>query len=57
MRVYVHVRQTERLRIVNDDLPGANGITIHNDRVFIDEFRRGGRIFELYPSIWSCPTY
>ena len=37
------------VRIVADDLPGANGITIHEDRVFIDEFRRGGRIFELYP--------
>src|SRR4029434_10096084 len=37
-----------KTRIVNDNLPGANGITVHNDRVFIDEFRRGGRIFELY---------
>ena len=37
------------MRIVADDLPGANGITVHQDRVFIDEFRRGGRIFELYP--------
>lgn len=37
------------VRIIADDLPGANGITIHQDRVFIDEFRRGGRIFELYP--------
>jgi sugar lactone lactonase YvrE len=38
-----------KTRIVNDNLPGANGITVHNDRVFIDEFRGGGRIFELYP--------
>ena len=38
-----------KMRIVADNLPGANGITIHQDRVFIDEFRGGGRIFELYP--------
>ncbi len=38
-----------KTRIVADNLPGANGITIHQDRVFIDEFRGGGRIFELYP--------
>jgi sugar lactone lactonase YvrE len=38
-----------KVRIVADNLPGANGITIHQDRVFIDEFRGGGRIFELYP--------
>ena len=44
-----------KTRIVNDNLPGANGITIHNDRVFIDEFRRGGRIFELYPHSGRAP--
>jgi hypothetical protein len=37
------------VRVVADKLPAANGITIHQDRVFIDEFRGGGRIFELYP--------
>jgi sugar lactone lactonase YvrE len=37
------------VRVIADNLPGANGITVHQDRVFIDEFRRGGRIFELYP--------
>lgn len=35
--------------IVSDGLPAANGITCHEDRVFIDEFRGHGRIFELYP--------
>lgn len=41
--------QDGKTRIVNGNLPSANGITVHNDRVFIDEFRGGGRIFELYP--------
>lgn len=44
-----------KIRIVADNLPGANGITIHQDRVFIDEFRRGGRIFELYPHSDRAP--
>ncbi len=35
--------------IVSDELPAANGITCHEDRIFIDEFRGHGRIFELYP--------
>jgi len=43
------------VRIVADNLPGANGITIHQDRVFIDEFRGGGRIFELYPYDGRAP--
>ena len=43
------------VRIVADNLPGANGITVHQDRVFIDEFRRGGRIFELYPHGGRAP--
>src|SRR3954462_1879759 len=30
------------VRVLADNLPGANGITVHQDRVFIDEFRRGG---------------
>jgi sugar lactone lactonase YvrE len=43
------------VRIVADNLPSANGITVHQDRVFIDEFRRGGRIFELYPQGGRAP--
>lgn len=37
------------VRVLADDLPSANGITVYQDRVFIDEHRRGGRLFELYP--------
>lgn len=36
------------LRVVADHVPGANGITSVGDRVFMDEFRPGGRLFELY---------
>ncbi len=43
------------VRVVADNLPGANGITVHQDRLFIDEFRRGGRIFELYPHSGLTP--
>ncbi len=43
------------VRVVADNLPGANGITVHQDRVFIDEFRRGGRILELYPHTGRAP--
>jgi sugar lactone lactonase YvrE len=35
-------------RVVAADLPGANGIAIHRGRLFVDEFRPGGRILELY---------
>ncbi|RLA47582.1 MAG: gluconolaconase, partial [Gammaproteobacteria bacterium] len=35
--------------IVSDGLPSANGVTVFNDRLFIDEHRPGGRLFELYP--------
>ncbi|HJY84178.1 MAG TPA: gluconolaconase [Candidatus Binatia bacterium] len=44
-----------KVRVVADNLPGANGVTVHQDRVFIDEFRRGGRIFELYPQSGRAP--
>lgn len=43
------------VRVVADNLPGANGITVYQDRVFIDEFRRGGRIVELYPQSDRAP--
>jgi sugar lactone lactonase YvrE len=36
-----------RTRVLRDDVPGANGITIHRGRLFIDECRLGGRILEL----------
>jgi sugar lactone lactonase YvrE len=39
-------------RVVRDDLPGANGITVDHAgrRLFVDEFRPGGRLMELDPS-------
>jgi sugar lactone lactonase YvrE len=36
-----------RSRVLRDDVPGANGITFHQDRLFIDECRMGGRVLEL----------
>jgi sugar lactone lactonase YvrE len=35
-------------RVLADQLPVANGITVHQDRIFVDEFRVGGRVLELY---------
>jgi sugar lactone lactonase YvrE len=34
-------------RVLRDDLPCANGITVHRDRLFINECRDGGRLLEL----------
>ncbi|MGQ0618900.1 MAG: Vgb family protein [Panacagrimonas sp.] len=46
----VSVRTTDgQVRVLNDGLPTANGITVHGDRIFVDEFRVGGRVLELYP--------
>jgi sugar lactone lactonase YvrE len=36
-----------RTRVLRDDLPCANGITVHQDRLFIGECREGGRLMEL----------
>ena len=36
-----------RTRVLRDDLPCANGITVHRDRLFINECREGGRLMEL----------
>jgi sugar lactone lactonase YvrE len=36
-----------RARVLRDDLPCANGITVHQDRLFIGECRDGGRLMEL----------
>ncbi|MEZ0153442.1 MAG: SMP-30/gluconolactonase/LRE family protein [Candidatus Reddybacter sp.] len=35
--------------VVADELPSSNGVTVFNDRLFIDEHRPKGRLFELYP--------
>jgi sugar lactone lactonase YvrE len=37
------------LRIIADNVPGANGITQWRDRLFMDECRHDGRLFELFP--------
>jgi sugar lactone lactonase YvrE len=42
-------RPDGRIDIVAGDLPSANGITVFRNRLFIDEHRPGGRLFELYP--------
>jgi sugar lactone lactonase YvrE len=34
-------------RVLRDDLPCANGITVYQDRLFINECRDGGRLMEL----------
>lgn len=34
-------------RLLRDDLPGANGITFHQGRLFVNECRIGGRLMEL----------
>ena len=36
-----------RTRVLRDDLPCANGITVHQGRLFIGEMREGGRLLEL----------
>ncbi|MDT5012878.1 MAG: hypothetical protein QOH57_4495, partial [Mycobacterium sp.] len=36
-----------RTRVLRDGLPSANGITVHNGRLFIGECRDGGRLLEL----------
>ncbi|MEY4509987.1 MAG: hypothetical protein RLZZ450_2109 [Pseudomonadota bacterium] len=36
----VSVRETSgKTRVLRDDVPGANGITVHKDRLFVDECR------------------
>ena len=36
-----------RTRVLRDDLPCANGITVHEGRLFVGECRDGGRLMEL----------
>lgn len=36
------------LRVIADNVPVANGITSHGDRIFMDEMRPDGRLLELY---------
>lgn len=34
-------------RVLRDDLPSVNGITVHQGRLFVNECREGGRLMEL----------
>jgi sugar lactone lactonase YvrE len=44
----VSVRETNgTTRVLRDDIPSANGITVHNGRLFIGECREGGRLLEF----------
>ncbi|HZP46800.1 MAG TPA: hypothetical protein VFB15_14210 [Candidatus Binataceae bacterium] len=36
------------VRVIADGMTAANGVTIHRDRIFMDECRPGGRMWELY---------
>lgn len=48
MDARVSVRDSHgRTRVIRDDLPSANGITVHRGRLFIGECRVGGRLMEL----------
>lgn len=44
-------------RVVGDDLPAANGVTMDGARrrLFVDEFRPGGRLMELDPAGEGAP--
>ncbi len=43
-----------RTRVLRDDLPCANGITVHQDRLFIGECREGGRLMEARSQHWRA---
>ncbi|MCK9926499.1 SMP-30/gluconolactonase/LRE family protein [Frankia sp. Mgl5] len=36
-----------RVRVVGEDMPAVNGITVYQDRLFVNECRPGGRLMEL----------
>ncbi len=38
-----------QVRVIADNVPAANGLTAYQDRLFMDECRPGGRLFEVYP--------
>jgi sugar lactone lactonase YvrE len=38
-----------RVAVVDGDMPAANGIAASGNRLFANEFRAGGRLFELFP--------
>lgn len=47
-RVSAHTADGQA-RIIADNVPAANGLTAYQDRLFMDECRPGGRLFEVYP--------
>jgi len=47
-RVSVRAPNGDR-RVIADNVPAANGITTYQDRLFMDECRPNGRLFELFP--------
>jgi sugar lactone lactonase YvrE len=50
----VSVRQADgTTRVLRDDLPNANGITVHQGRLLVGECRVGGRLMELDPATGS----
>ena len=59
MNATVSARQPDgTYRTLRDDLPGANGMTVSHDRrrLFVDEFRPGGRLLELDPTGEKAPV-
>jgi sugar lactone lactonase YvrE len=42
------LRPNGKVDVIASDVPVANGITVHGDRIFMSEFNPEGRILELY---------
>ena len=40
-------RPNGKVEVVSHDMPAANGLTVHQDRVIVSEYRHGGRILEI----------
>lgn len=41
------IRPNGNVDVIASDVPVANGVTVHNDRIFMSEFNPEGRIWEL----------
>lgn len=42
------IRPNGAVDVIASDVPVANGVTVHQDRIFMSEFRADGRIMELH---------
>ncbi len=42
------IRPDGRIDVIASDVPVANGVTVHDDRIFMSEFNPEGRIWELF---------